>query len=156
MKRKQQRLRIILTVLAGFAVATGLSLYALRDNVSLFRSPADVAILRLEKSPAVAPGRVFRLGGLVVTGSLQKDPMDDLAITFFVTDTRNEIKVLYRGIVPDLFREGQGVVAKGALDADGNFRATELLAKHDENYMPPEVKRALEKAHEAGIRGTEP
>lgn len=156
MKRKQQRMRIILTVLAGFGVAAGLSLYALRDNVSLFRSPADVAILRLENSPAVAPGRVFRLGGLVVNGSLQKNPADDMAIIFAVTDTRNEIMVFYRGIVPDLFREGQGVVAKGALDTEGNFLATELLAKHDENYMPPEVKRALEKAHEAGIKGTEP
>lgn len=149
MQRKHKRLWFIVFILSCLAGSVGLSLYALRDNVSFFYSPQEVQAFLQSGNPVIAPGRVFRLGGLVKAGSLQKRD-GDLAISFVVTDRAAETPVEYKGILPDLFREGQGVVAKGSLDVRGVFVASELLAKHDEAYMPPEVKKALEKAHQEG------
>ena len=122
---------------AGAAVA--FALQAFRSNIMLFHPPSDVV------AGLVDEGRRFRIGGMVVDGSVERGG-EDLGVRFAVTDTRSSVPVVFDGILPDLFREGQGVVAMGALDASGTFVASEVLAKHDENYMPPEVAEALEEA----------
>jgi cytochrome c-type biogenesis protein CcmE len=137
MTRKQRRLTMIGGSLGVLALAAGLVLYALRDSIVFFSTPTMVA------EQHVPPGRRFRLGGLVQPGSLKRG--DNLAFTFEVADGNARLQVTYRGILPDLFREGQGVVAEGALDASGVFKADTVLAKHDENYMPREVADALKK-----------
>jgi cytochrome c-type biogenesis protein CcmE len=137
MTPKRRRLWLLIGSLGTLAVAAALVLSALNDNLVFFYSPTQVA----EKSPG--PDRRFRLGGLVEAGSVQKDGQ---TVRFTVTDTHKTIAVVYRGILPDLFREGQGVIAEGALGRDGVFAAREVLAKHDENYMPPEVAKALKDA----------
>jgi cytochrome c-type biogenesis protein CcmE len=137
MTRKQRRLTIIGGALAVLAVAAALVLNALRDSIVFFSTPTMVA------DKHVAPGRRFRLGGLVQPGSLVRG--DDLAVSFEVADGGAKLPVAYKGILPDLFREGQGVVAEGALDANGVFKADTVLAKHDETYMPKEVADALKK-----------
>lgn len=147
--RKKERLYVILVVLGFLGLSLALSLYALKDNISYFRSPSDVHALQKENARAVELGRVFRLGGLVLEGSVLRYT-EEAAVGFTVTDMKEEVRVYYKGILPDLFREGQGVVATGSLDENGIFQATQLLAKHDENYMPPEVAKALKKAHEEG------
>ena len=147
--RKRQRLYFILFVLACLSAAVGLSLYALRDNISYFYSPKEIAAYRMAGDPRIATDKVFRLGGLVVADSLHKDNATT-RISFTVTDGAAGQPVVYEGLLPDLFREGQGVVAMGSLNDDGVFVAQELLAKHDENYMPPEVAKALKDAHEDG------
>lgn len=147
MTPKRQRLYLVIALLASFAGAVGIALYALQDNVSFFYTPEQVQDFRAAGAPQVAVGHVFRLGGLVKTGSLQKRDAD-LTIRFIVADKNEEMTVEYKGILPDLFREGQGVVATGTLRADGVFDATQLLAKHDEKYMPPEVAKALKEQHD--------
>ena len=142
MKPRHRRLIAIVAGLAVFGVAVGLVLYAMRGNLVFFFSPTDVA---QHKAPV---DRTFRLGGLVVDGSLKRMP-DGLTVKFVVTDTGKSIPVTYHGILPDLFKEGRGVIAQGKLGPDGVFRATEVLAKHDENYMPPEAAKAIAKAHAA-------
>src|SRR5947209_12968767 len=137
MTRKQRKLTIIGGALAVLAVAVGLVLNALRDSIVFFSTPAMVA------ERHVAPGKRFRLGGLVQPGSLVRG--DNLAVTFKVTDEKATLPVTYKGILPDLFREGQGVVAEGALDPAGVFKADTVLAKHDETYMPKDVADALKK-----------
>jgi cytochrome c-type biogenesis protein CcmE len=137
MTRKQRRLTIIGGSLAVLAVAAALVLNAMRDSIVFFTTPSIVA----EKH--VQPGKRFRLGGLVQPGSLVRG--ENLSITFQVSDVSASLPVTYKGILPDLFREGQGVVAEGALDASGVFRADTVLAKHDENYMPKDVADALKK-----------
>jgi len=137
MTRKQRRLALIGISLGVLGLATALVLSALKESVVFFNSPTDV----IEKR--VAAGTRIRLGGLVKPGSLTRG--DNLLIRFEVTDGNREITVAYQGGVPDLFREGQGVVAEGALDAEGTFRADTILAKHDEKYMPREVADALKK-----------
>jgi cytochrome c-type biogenesis protein CcmE len=123
----------------------------LQDNLSYFYSPREALELRAANDSRVAPGHVFRLGGLVVKGSIARHAENNVPlISFEVTDLDQTMRVTYRGIPPDLFRDGQGVVAKGTLGADGNFTAQELLAKHDEKYMPPEVEKSLKKAHDDG------
>lgn len=137
--RKRQRLYVLVLVLAGLGAATGLALSAFRDSVVFFYAPSEIA------AKGLAAGQLFRLGGLVEVGSVEK--IDGGKTTqFTVTDTKQTILVQYTGILPDLFREGQGVVANGALDVQGVFVASEVLAKHDENYMPPEVHDALKRA----------
>ena len=138
MTRKQRRLALIGTSLAVLAVAAALVLSALRDAIVFFNSPTDVA----EKHPA--PGTRLRIGGLVKLGSIERG--DNLLVRFAVTDGKTDIAVRYQGIVPDLFREGQGVVAEGELDTGGVFAADTVLAKHDERYMPREVVDALKKS----------
>jgi cytochrome c-type biogenesis protein CcmE len=137
MTRKQRRLALIGSGLAVLAVAAALVLSALKDSIVFFNSPTDV----VEKH--VQPGARIRLGGLVQPGSLKRG--DNLAVRFEVTDGNRAVPVAYTGILPDLFREGQGVVAEGSLDPAGLFRADTVLAKHDENYMPKEVADALKK-----------
>ncbi len=135
MTRKQKRLGIIIGGLGFLAVAAGLTLFALRQEIVFFRTPSDLAAL------AVKPGERLRLGGLVAEGSVVRGAGTN--VSFRITDTDKDIGVTYEGILPDLFREGQGVVAEGALGPDGVFVADTVLAKHDENYMPREVADAL-------------
>ena len=144
MKKSRQRLYFILFVLACLGGAVGLSLYALQDNVSFFYSSSEVKQFRSVQDPRIAAGRIFRLGGMVKEGSIKKRGKD-LSISFVVTDFAEEVPVEYKGILPDLFREGQGVVAKGLLNERGIFIASEILAKHDENYMPPGVAERMKK-----------
>jgi len=137
MTRKQRRLVMIAAAGGILAIAAALVLNALRDSIVFFNSPSDVA----EKH--IAPGTRIRLGGLVESGSLVRG--DNLEVKFSVTDGKTAMAVAYRGILPDLFREGQGVIAEGALDGAGQFKADSVLAKHDEKYMPKEVADALKK-----------
>lgn len=137
----RQRQRLILTTLlvAGVGGAVALGLVALRQNINLFFSPTQV------RAGAVPAHSVFRLGGMVVDNSVVRNDAD-LAVTFALTDTESTVRVSYIGILPDLFREGQGIVALGSMDG-ALFRAQQVLAKHDENYMPPEVNDALKAAN---------
>jgi cytochrome c-type biogenesis protein CcmE len=135
MTRRQRRLVLIGSALAVLVLAVGLVLSALRDSIVFFNSPTDI----VEKQ--VAAGARVRLGGLVKEGSVARG--DNLQVRFAVTDGRHTIPVAYTGLLPDLFREGQGVVTEGALDGSGTFRADNVLAKHDENYMPREVAERL-------------
>jgi cytochrome c-type biogenesis protein CcmE len=129
----------VVLILAGVGIASTIAFYSLQENMLYFQSPSDLAM------QPIPPGRQFRLGGLVKPGTVTRHG-DGLATRFVVTDGPKEITVEYVGILPDLFREGQGVIARGALDDGGLFEASEVLAKHDENYMPPEVAEALEEA----------
>ncbi len=136
MTPKRRRLWLVVGSLGTLGVAAALVLTALNDNIVFFYSPTQIA----EKH--IPPERRFRMGGLVEAGSVKKSA-DGQVTNFIVTDTHKTVNVVYRGLLPDLFREGQGVVAEGMLGADGVFVAREILAKHDENYMPPEVAKAL-------------
>jgi len=138
MTRKRRRLVVIGSALAVLAVAVALVLSALKDSIVFFNSPTDV----VERH--VTPGSRIRLGGLVKDGSVVRG--NDLAVRFDVTDGENTIAVAYQGILPDLFREGQGVVTEGVLEPSGVFKADSVLAKHDENYMPKEVADALKRS----------
>jgi cytochrome c-type biogenesis protein CcmE len=137
MTRKQRRLTLIGAALGVLALAVALVLVALKDSIVFFNSPTDV----VEKH--VAPGTRIRIGGLVKEGSVQRG--DGLAVRFAVTDGKSTVAVAYQGLLPDLFREGQGIVAEGALDGAGTLKADSVLAKHDETYMPKEVADALKK-----------
>ena len=137
MTRRSRRLALIAVALAVIAAAAAISLYALRDNVVFFYGPTEVA------QKAVQAGARLRVGGLVKADSLIK--LTGESVTFVVTDGANELTVAYQGLLPDLFREGQGVVAEGVLEAPGQLRAETILAKHDERYMPREVVEALKK-----------
>jgi len=139
MKPRHKRLAWILAGLAVLGVAAGLVLNAFQSNMVFFFSPTQVAA---KEAPQ---GRAFRIGGLVEAGSLAREP-NSLTVHFRVTDTAQTIPVAYTGLLPDLFKEGKGVVAQGTLGSDGVFHATEVLAKHDENYMPPEAKAAVAQA----------
>jgi cytochrome c-type biogenesis protein CcmE len=129
----------VLLILAGVGIASAIAFSSLQQNLLYFQSPSQLAL------QPIPPGRQFRLGGLVKPGTVSREG-DGLATRFVVTDGPKEITVEYVGILPDLFREGQGVIARGELDAGGLFVASEVLAKHDENYMPPEVAEALEES----------
>jgi len=135
---RKRRLIAVLLILAGVSIASTIAFYSLQENLLYFQSPSEVA------EQAMPAGRQFRLGGLVKPGTVDRTG-DGLTTRFVVTDGPEELQVQYVGILPDLFREGQGVIARGALNGQGTFDATEVLAKHDENYMPPEVADALEK-----------
>jgi len=137
MTRKQRRLALIGTAAVVLAIATALVLFALRDSIVFFNSPSDIIAKQIKS------GARLRLGGLVVPGTMVRD--NQLDMHFEVTDGNRSIKVAYHGILPDLFREGQGVVAEGVLEPGGAFRADTVLAKHDETYMPKEVADALKK-----------
>ena len=135
MTRRQRRLTLIGAGVGVLALAAALVLSALRDSIVFFNSPTEI----VEKQ--IAPGTRVRLGGLVKPGSLERGA--ELAVSFAVTDGNRDIRVAYRGLLPDLFREGQGVVAEGTVEPGGSFRADTILAKHDERYMPKEVADAL-------------
>ena len=137
MKPRQKRIAIIGGIVAAVGVATALVLNAFQSNLVFFYSPSQVA------SKEAPVGRTFRLGGLVEAGSLKRD---GVTVNFLVTDTAKTVPVVFTGILPDLFKEGKGVVAQGRLASDGTFKASEVLAKHDENYMPPEAGEALKRA----------
>jgi len=139
MTRKRRRLIIVLLGMGVLAASAGLVLTAFQDSVTFFYSPSDL------KAEAAPPGRAIRIGGLVEEGSVRKLG-DGVTTEFRVTDLSESVPVTYRGVLPDLFREGQGVVTEGTLRPDGVFVADEVLAKHDENYMPPEVAAALKKS----------
>jgi cytochrome c-type biogenesis protein CcmE len=142
MKPRHKRLAIIAAGVAAIAVAAALVLNAFQSNLVFFFSPSQIA------AGEAPQDRAFRVGGMVQTGSVKRQG-DGLTVEFIVTDTARNIPVTYKGILPDLFREGKGVVAQGRLGADGVFRASEVLAKHDENYMPPEAKHAIDQAQKA-------
>ncbi|MEE4279021.1 MAG: cytochrome c maturation protein CcmE [Halieaceae bacterium] len=135
--QRRQRLWVVLSIIVFSSAAVGLAAYALRGNINLFYPPAAIAA---GEAPVDTP---IRVGGMVVDGSVQR-ASDSLQVRFDVTDHAATVTVVYEGILPDLFAEGEGVVASGRLGADGTLRADEVLAKHDENYMPPEVADALE------------
>lgn len=139
MKLRQKRLVYIVVALAAVGLAVGLVLNALKDNVSLYFTPTQVY------NKEVPQDRSFRIGGLVEAGSLKREG-DGLTVHFVITDLKKSMPVVYKGILPDLFKEGKGVVAEGKMEADGLMHASEVLAKHDENYMPPEAADALKKA----------
>jgi len=143
---RQQRLRLVLLIVTGVALAGGLALRAFRENVMFYFDPTKVA------AGEVKPGQRFRLGGMVVKDSLHRTP-GTLDVTFEVTDFNHTLAVHYDKVLPDLFREGAGVVAHGRLDASGVFQADEVLAKHDEKYMPPEVARSLKQGQIAAAEG---
>jgi cytochrome c-type biogenesis protein CcmE len=142
MKPRHKRAALIGAGLVVLAAAVGLVLTAFQQNLVFFFTPSQVA------ANEVPAGKSFRIGGMVEEGSLKRAP-DGLTVHFKVTDTAKAIPVTYTGILPDLFKEGKGVVAQGRLGPDGVFTATEVLAKHDENYMPPEAAHAVEQAHRA-------
>ncbi len=141
MKTRHKRAAIILGGLAALGIAAALVLNAFQSNLVFFFTPSQI------EAGEAPQGRAFRIGGLVQPGSLKRDS-DGLTVHFEVTDTAKTIPVVYSGILPDLFREGKGVVAQGRLGPDGKFRADEVLAKHDENYMPPEAASAIKKAQQ--------
>jgi cytochrome c-type biogenesis protein CcmE len=140
MKPRHKRIALIVGGLAALGVAAAFVLNALDSNIAFFITPSEVAA---GKAPL---GKTFRIGGMVKEGSLQRD---NLTVSFVITDTARDVKVIYTGILPDLFKEGKGAVAQGRMNPDGTFTATEVLAKHDENYMPPEAGHALEQAQKA-------
>jgi cytochrome c-type biogenesis protein CcmE len=142
MKPRHKRFALIGGGLAVLAIAAVLVLNAFQSNLVFFFTPTQVA------AGEAPTGKTFRIGGMVKEGSVQRQP-DGLTVRFVVTDTAKEFPVAYTGILPDLFREGKGVVAQGKLGADGLFTASEVLAKHDENYMPPEAQHALDQAQKA-------
>ncbi len=141
--KRKKRLIIILAIVLGSSLAVGLTLYALKQNVNLFYSTTQIANGEAPKDARI------RVGGMVVKGSLKR-ATDSLRVEFTLTDYAKNVTVVYTGILPDLFREGQGIIAQGKLDANGVFQADEVLAKHDENYMPPEIKDSL-KNKPAGV-----
>ncbi|MBI4188958.1 MAG: cytochrome c maturation protein CcmE [Betaproteobacteria bacterium] len=142
MKPRHKRIAIIAAGLAALGIAAALVLNAFQSNLVFFFSPSQVAA---NQAPS---GKAFRIGGLVESGSVKRAD-DGLTVRFRVTDTAQTVAVTYTGILPDLFKEGKGVVAQGRLGADGVFEATEVLAKHDENYMPPDAAHAIEQAQKA-------
>ncbi len=139
MKPRQKKFVFIIVALTALGAAVGLVLYALKDNVSLFFTPTQVY------NREAPQGRNFRLGGLVEEGSVKRQG-DGVTVHFNITDNAKTVPVIYKGILPDLFKEGKGVVAQGKVHEDNVFRADEVLAKHDENYMPPEAAEALKQA----------
>jgi cytochrome c-type biogenesis protein CcmE len=139
-KPRHKRIALIVGGLAAVGVAAVLVLNALDSNIALYVTPSDVVAGKAPK------GKAFRIGGMVRAGSLRRD---NLTVHFVITDTAKDIPVAYTGILPDLFKEGKGAVVQGRLGDDGNFTASEVLAKHDENYMPPEAKNAVEQAQKA-------
>lgn len=140
MKPRHKRIALIAGGLAALAIATVFVMQALDSNIAFFITPSEIAA---GKAPQ---GKAFRIGGMVKEGSIKRD---NLTVHFVVTDTVKEVPVAYTGILPDLFKEGKGAVVQGKLGADGLFTASEVLAKHDENYMPPEAKHAVDQAQKA-------
>jgi len=140
---RRKRLGIIIFIAIGLSLSAGLTVYALRQNIDLFYTPTQVA------AGEVLPGEYVRIGGMVKEGSIDS-ATDSLKVDFIATDFAHDVQVQHEGILPDLFREGQGVVIEGMVDAAGIFQASRVLAKHDENYMSQEVRAALDAAEESG------
>ncbi len=144
--RRKNRCGIGCAVLAGLALTIGLVLYALRSNIDLFYTPGEILYGKRETQQMPEVGQRLRVGGMVMPGSVQRDP-NSLKVTFTIYDAEGSVDVSYEGILPDLFREGQGVVVQGELEKGNHILAKEVLAKHDENYTPPEVEKAMEANH---------
>ncbi|WP_227818097.1 cytochrome c maturation protein CcmE [Nitrogeniibacter aestuarii] len=140
MKARQKRLMLVVAGVALLGGAVALVLSAFQQNLVFFHTPTEVA------AGEVPQGRTFRIGGMVEEGSIKRDA-DGVTVRFAITDTAKTVPVAYKGPLPDLFKEGKGAVAQGAIGADGTFMASEVLAKHDENYMPPEAQDAIDQAH---------
>lgn len=149
MTPRYKRLTAVVLVLIGVGIAVGLALKAFNKNLLYYYTPSQVT------AGQAHPGQMFRMGGLVVTGSVQRTP-GSMTVHFTLTDMQHSVPIVYTGILPDLFREGQGIVVHGALSSDGLFTADEVLAKHDEKYMPPEVAAAIKKAQEQAAAGARP
>jgi len=135
---RRRRVTVILLAVSVFCMVSLLVMYALRQNINLFFTPSDVALQNISHN------KLIRLGGLVVRGSLQRNSKD-LMVNFQITDNKNKVTVVYEGVLPDLFREGQSIVTQGYMQENNTFKAIEVLAKHDENYVPKELKEALSK-----------
>ena len=148
MKPRTKRIAMVAGGLTALAVVAGLVLSAFQQNLVFFFTPSQVAA---NEAPL---GKTFRIGGMVETGSVKRQP-DGVTVRFVVTDTAKSVPVEYRGALPDLFREGKGVVAQGRVGPDGVFQASEVLAKHDENYMPPEAAEAVKRAQETNLKATQ-
>ena len=148
MKPRHKRIAMVVGGLAALAAAAALILTAFQQNLVFFFTPSQVAA---NEAPQ---GKTFRIGGMVVNGSVKRQP-DGVTVHFIVTDTAKSIPVVFHGALPDLFREGKGVVAQGRVGADGVFQAAEVLAKHDENYMPPEAADAVKRAHETSRKAAQ-
>ncbi|NIF20875.1 MULTISPECIES: cytochrome c maturation protein CcmE [Pantoea] len=140
--RRRNRLTVIVALLVGLGIATSLVMYALRSNIDLFYTPSEILYGKGEQHQKPEPGQRLRVGGMVMPGSVKRDP-NTLAVSFKLYDGNGIISVSYVGILPDLFREGQGIVAQGVLEPGNLVNAKEVLAKHDENYTPPEIKNAM-------------
>ncbi|MDW6001443.1 cytochrome c maturation protein CcmE [Vibrio mangrovi] len=147
--RRKKRLLVVVSIVFGLGVTTGLILYALNQNMDLFYTPSEI-IAGKEDGSKPHSGQRLRVGGMVVKGSVRRAP-DSLKVSFQLKDFGESITVNYDGILPDLFREGQGIVAQGTLTGPRTVEAFEVLAKHDENYMPPEVSEAMDKNHAAAL-----
>ncbi len=145
--RRRNRLYVAVAVLIGLGLATSLVMYALRSNIDLFYTPSEILYGKGEDHQKPEPGQRLRIGGMVMPGSVQRDPQT-LAVSFKLYDANGVVSVSYEGILPDLFREGQGVVAQGVLEEGNLVNAKEVLAKHDEKYTPPEVEDAMKKNHQ--------
>ncbi|CAI8949034.1 cytochrome c maturation protein CcmE [Methylocaldum szegediense] len=144
MTPRRRRMIVVGLILVGVSLATFLALTAFQKNLLYFYTPSQVAAGEAPK------GYPFRVGGLVVEGSVQREP-DSLTVRFSVTDGNAAVPILYTGILPDLFREGQGIISVGQINADGVFEASQVLAKHDENYMPPEVADSLKQSGQMSL-----
>jgi len=143
--RRKKRMGVLLTLFFGLSATVGLVLYALNQNMDLFYTPTEIVYGKPDGAiPKV--GQRLRIGGMVVKDSVRRDP-DSLRVTFKLADVGPQVTIEFEGILPDLFREGQGIVAQGVLKTSTSIEAFEVLAKHDENYMPPEVAEAMEKVH---------
>ncbi|EMO8130390.1 cytochrome c maturation protein CcmE, partial [Salmonella bongori] len=140
------RLWIACGILAGLALTLALILYALRSNIDLFYTPGEILYGKRETQQMPETGQRLRVGGMVMPGSVRRDP-DSLKVNFSIYDAEGSVTVSYEGILPDLFREGQGVVVQGTLEKGNHIQAQEVLAKHDENYTPPEVEKAMQENH---------
>ena len=149
MTARQRRMMLVALMIVGVGTAAAFALNAFQDNLLYFYSPSDVTA---GKAP---PDRTFRVGGMVTEGSFQR-PTGSMEASFVLTDFSHDVTVRYTGVLPDLFREGQGVVARGKLGSDGTFIAEEVLAKHDENYMPPDVADTLKKQHQDAVKKSQP
>lgn len=141
MTPRQKRMVTVVAIIAGVGIATAFALQAFNKNLLYYYSPTQI---KAGEAPSM---RSFRVGGLVENGSVKREP-GSLEVHFTLTDFKNQVTVSYTGVLPDLFREGQGIIARGKLDDGGEFVAEEVLAKHDENYMPPEAKEAIDQAHQ--------
>ncbi|MEM0651373.1 cytochrome c maturation protein CcmE [Klebsiella huaxiensis] len=144
--RLSNRLWVALVVLAGLTLTITLVLYALRSNIDLFYTPGEILYGKRETQQRPVVGQRLRVGGMVMPGSVRRDP-NSLKVNFSIYDAEGSVDVSYEGILPDLFREGQGVVVQGELGEENHLLAKEVLAKHDENYTPPEVKKAMQEHH---------
>ncbi|BDH45033.1 cytochrome c-type biogenesis protein CcmE [Salmonella enterica subsp. enterica serovar Choleraesuis] len=144
--RRKTRLYLAIVVLMGLGITVTLVLYALRSNIDLFYTPGEIIYGKGESLQKPEPGQRLRVGGMVMPGSVKRDSQS-LKVTFKLYDARGVVSVSYDGILPDLFREGQGVVAQGELEDKDHVIAKEVLAKHDENYTPPEIKDAMQENH---------